>query len=143
MWLRPVSFSFAKLDPPPVCPERSGGGKMEWIPRMRARENFRRCSLDKLFVIAQKSSTNTSSRLVVKAAVWSLSHVSTFSSIFVSKWCDGQGVFAESKFSMMSRAVSVAAQKYGGDSHHPIWRELGTTISISSMLSTGEVDGMT
>ena len=32
----------------------------------------------------------------------------------------------------MSRAVSVAAQKNGGDSDHPIWRACGMTISISS-----------
>ena len=41
-----------------------------------------------------------------------------------------------------SRAVSVAEQKNGGDSHHPIWREWGTTISMSSMFVLEFCGGM-
>ena len=41
---------------------------------------------------------------------------------------------------MQSRAVSVAAQKKGGDSHHPIWRLLGMSISVLSMFSGLGVD---
>ena len=44
---------------------------------------------------------------------------------------------------MTSLAVSVAAQKYGGDSHHPICSEFGTTICISSRLVMGVVEGIT
>jgi len=44
---------------------------------------------------------------------------------------------------MISRAGSVAAQKYGGDSHQPIWSELGTTMLMSSMDVICEVNGMT
>ena len=35
---------------------------------------------------------------------------------------------------MMSLAVSVAAQKKGGDSVQPIWRACGTTSSVLSKL---------
>ena len=38
---------------------------------------------------------------------------------------------------MTSRAVSEAAQKNGGDSHHLIWRLLGTTIWVSSRVCVG------
>jgi hypothetical protein len=37
----------------------------------------------------------------------------------------------------MSRAVSVAAQKYGGDSTYPIWRDVGTTSMIDFPSSCG------
>ena len=38
-----------------------------------------------------------------------------------------------SSCSMTSLAVSVAAQKNGGDSRQPIWRAVGTTNSTSSI----------
>ncbi len=37
----------------------------------------------------------------------------------------------------MSRAVSVAEQKYGGDSTHPIWRDVGTMSIIGFPSSCG------
>ena len=43
---------------------------------------------------------------------------------------------------MTSRAVSDAAQKNGGDSHHPIWRLFGTTICMSLKSVSGFVGGM-
>jgi hypothetical protein len=42
---------------------------------------------------------------------------------------------------MTSLAVSDAAQKNGGDSHHPIWRLLGTTIFVSSRCAFGSSFG--
>ncbi len=41
---------------------------------------------------------------------------------------DPTGVFVYT--SAMSLAVSDAVQKYGGDSTHPIWREVGTTSLV-------------
>jgi hypothetical protein len=42
----------------------------------------------------------------------------------------------------MSRPVSDAAQKKGGECFHPIWREVGTTIIVSVAGASGKV-GMT
>jgi hypothetical protein len=44
---------------------------------------------------------------------------------------------------MMSRDVSVAAQKNGGDSDQPICKLCGTTISVLSMLSSLFLGGRT
>jgi hypothetical protein len=41
------------------------------------------------------------------------------------------------KSDAISRAVSVAAQKYGGDSTHPIWRDVGTISFVGSFGSCG------
>ena len=78
----------------------------------------------------------------MKAVVWRRSRSSEFFSIFSSKQCMGRSAHDWRRLSTISRAVSVAAQKYGGDSHHPICRELGTTIYVSSRVAVGDVDGI-
>ena len=61
---------------------------MECIPAMRARENFWRLAVERSLVRAQKSSTNASRRLIVKAAVCKRASVFAFSSILCSnRWC--------------------------------------------------------
>ena len=104
----------------PWCFVNSGGGKTEWIPTISAFENFSRCCRDKLFVKAQKSSTNTSSRFVVNAVAWSQGSMLDCSSILGRNGWSGRGMEELRRLSITSLAVSVAAQKYGGDSHQPI-----------------------
>ena len=138
------SFNFFwEIGSSPGCEVTSGGGNTEWIPWMIALENFVRFSLDKLLVIAQKSSTNTSRRLVVNAAASRRWRRSPCSSILGRNLWWGRSMSLLSRLSMTSRAVSVAAQKYGGDSHQPICKELGTTMSISSNGWSGSRDGST
>ena len=55
--------------------------------------------------------------------------------------CAGRDASARRE-SMTSRAVSVAAQKKGGDSHQPIWRQFGTTSMMLSMSDCGSVVGI-
>ena len=44
---------------------------------------------------------------------------------------------------MISLAVSLLEQKYGGDLHHPIWSEFGMTSSMSSIDVGGVMEGNT
>ena len=78
----------------------------------------------------------------MNAAMCSQTRTALFSSIFVSNWCDGRSEYDLRRFSMMSCAVLVAEQNYGGDSHHSVWRQLGTTILMSSILVILEEDGI-
>lgn len=92
-------------------------------------------------VQAMKSSRKTS--ISVSAEFRSASAMSSklFGSIFVSKACGGR--LASSKLEITSCAVLVeAAQKKGGNSHHPIYRAFGTTMRVSSMEALDSSLGM-
>ena len=60
-----------------------------------------------------------------------------------SSGCCSRGAPDQNRSLIISPALSDAAQKNGGDSHHPIWRPLGTTSSISLRLSLLDVEGRT
>jgi len=83
------------------------------------------------FVILMKSSMNTSMTVIVPSARGIPSVKWALSIILPSKMCSGRQCFSSSAW-MVSLAVSDAAQKNGGDSHHPICRALATTVSILS-----------
>ena len=93
---------------------------MEWMPCMIALEKCWRWLVVRLLVAAKKSSTKTSRRVVTMAADCRQTKVSLSSSILDVKLCVGSEALVDSRLLMMSLAVSVAAQKNGGDSHHPI-----------------------
>ena len=141
----PSSSFFWEIGSGPVCPDFSGGGKTEWIPWSIALDKWVRCSMEPSFVMAMKSSTNASSKLTYAAAAWRrcTASVVAFCSISCSNRCLGR-LTSVSKASMTSLAVSEAAQKKGGDSHHPIWSEFGTAILMSSSRVVPKVlDGRT
>ena len=88
---------------------------------------FRMCFWDRMSVQPMKSSTKTSSKdmVLVRSSIGKV--VKFVGSILDSKGCGGRSV--PRREAMTSLAVSDAAQKNGGDSHHPIWRLLGTSSS--------------
>ena len=83
---------------------------------------------------AAKLLTKTSRKLVVKVIVWRRVRAALLSSILFTKPCEGRSVAVWRRLSMMLHTVLVAAQKYGGDLHHTIWRQSGTTMSMPPML---------
>jgi len=52
--------------------------------------------------------------------------------------CGGSGVGLRRSSSAISRVVSVAIQKNGGDLHHPICRLVGTTMTGLSLGEPGK-----
>jgi hypothetical protein len=77
-------------------------------------------------------------KLVVVVAVagnasYSLSPIVYFTNLWSRNEVIGISIYS----SAMSLAVSVAVQKYGGDSTHPISSEVGITICIGSSSGCG------
>ena len=91
-------------------------------------------------VQAMKSSRKTSISVTAEFRSASAMSSKLFGSIFVSKACGGR--LASSKLEITSCSVSEAAQKKGGNSHHPICRAFGTTMQVSSMEALDSSLGM-
>ena len=90
---------------------------------------------------AMKSSTKTSIRVKTECRSASWRDSKSFGSIiFSNAW--GGSFSHRSRLEITSLAVSDAAQKNGGDSHHPICSAFGTTIFVSSSEAEGSSFGM-
>jgi hypothetical protein len=118
----------------------SGGGKTLEIALSMVRENWSRWSLFVLWISPMKSSMYTSSTLrnflLYVSEDGSLAGrgtmVQSMSIMMASMGC-GAMTLLVSKFSCaISRAVSIAAQKNGGDLPHPIWSASGMTSWMGS-----------
>ena len=117
---------------------------MEWIPCSITREKYVRCDLLVLLVAEINSSTKTSVRLKKDAVALRLLYADASVGLCTLSYKVWGGICTSCRSeSMTSQAVSEAAQKKGGDSHHPIWRHLGTTVRVSSIFVTGIVFGKT
>ena len=88
-----------------------------------------------LFVMPMKFSMNTSRNLVndYVAIIWCLVEYFAVSSMRFSKECSGR-LTSYRRASITSCAVSEVAQNKGGYLYHPICRQFGTTMLISSIL---------
>ena len=140
----PLSIFFSAIGSPPLCFVMAGGGNIVWIPCNIALLMCRRLDLLMSFVIAMKSSTYTSINVVASPPGGAASWYCIFgSNIRSSKMCSGSVMSSRRSCSMTSRPVSDAEQNKGGDSHHPICNEFGTTNSMSSKLPFGSSDGST
>ncbi len=86
--------------------------------------------------IAMKSLTYTSIRYRIHLFVVGVSGSSVTASLpktwLSNLWIGSVPISVSQYFVAMSRLVSVAAQKYGGDSTHPICNDVGTTILMGS-----------
>ena len=134
---------------PPLWLVTEGGGNMECMPCKMALLAAVRFLVDMSLVAPMKSSTYTSNIVVGWFGAWllfcSLLVGGVGGSMCCSKGCFGRCWCGIPSYivSMTSLAVSVAVQKSGGDSHHPIWRLVGTTISMSSSGVLGSSGGRT
>ena len=80
-------------------------------------------------VPAMKSSTKTSRMVTGMAGAVGLN---AFGTSMCSYLCGGSWTWLLSSYWIISRAVSDAVQKKGGNSHHPICSASGATSSVSS-----------
>ena len=126
-----LSSLFSDTRSPPRYFFTSGGGITNYIPCIITRKKWIRCSCSILFVIPIKSSTHTSMMVHISSGRGEETAVS--SSILCSNLCGGRDHGDLSRDSMISRAVSNAAQKNGGDLYQPIWRLWGTAMYVSSI----------
>jgi hypothetical protein len=118
----------------------SGGGKTLEIALRMVQENWSRWSVFVLWIRPMKSSMYTSSTLrnfclsfSEDGSLVGRGTVVQSMSIMMSSIGWGAMTLFLSKFSCaISRAVSVAAQKNGGDSPQPIWRDSGMTSLMGS-----------
>jgi len=112
----------------------SGGGNTVWIPCRTARVKWSSSVCECPADIPIKSSMYTSSACTsCVTCPWSSLGSCVVSGMHKSSnlWRTNGSLL--SKYSCaISRAVSDAVQNSGGDSHHPIWRHVGTTISVGS-----------
>ena len=127
----PSSSFLIEMGSSPIWPLTDGGGKTPCMACSNARDRCRRRLASVHCISEQKSSTYTSSSCKNFVAMSPSATLGQREG--GTMWCsngwggsDEHGVAASC--SAMSLAVSVAAQKNGGDSHQPICRAVGMTI---------------
>ena len=97
----------------------------------------------RLSISSMNSSTKTSKRVILDIRSEILS-TSVSASWVGGIMCDSNlwgGKLVWRRLCMTSRAVSVSAQKKGGDSHHPIFRLFGATMQMLFVYASGILDG--
>ena len=96
-----------------------------------------------IFVMLSMQPMKSSTKTLIKAVVLLMSHRGTFLKSCSDTYCSNRwgGRFVFRREDIMSRAVSDASQKNGGDLHHHICKLLGTTTWMSPMVLAGSEVG--
>jgi len=108
----------------------SGGAKMVWMPCKIAWVNFWAWARDGASRSPMKLSMYTSRSLTNFSCVFSfiVGNVPGVSMHRFSRGCGASSAIPSVSSCAISHVVFDAMQKRAGDSHHPIWRLVGTTM---------------
>ena len=136
----PMRSFLIATGPPPLWPGLWVRTKTSWIEWMMALVMCLRSDIYGACSIPIKPLTYTliihQVRFIIDGICRSI--VPNVAKVCFNMWCSGRiTILCLARLSAMSLKVYDAAQKYGGNSLHPIWKMSGMTIHVSLMSFSG------